>query len=202
MYLAATHAICGLFLLPSLVRFRRTHPSRAWKIHTHLPRHERLMLYRLGLNQPPGAVMVEIGSYLGASSCFLAAAALEIQGARLHCVDTWENEGMSEGSRDTWQHFQCNTREYRHVIEPHRGRSLNVARTFTERIDLIFIDGDHSYEGCHQDVRSWLPLLKAEGCILLHDFGWAEGVQRVVNEDLRPLVKREGKLPNLYWAWF
>jgi len=201
LHFAATHAICGLSLLPFLIRFRRGHSGSAWRIHTHLTRCERLMLYRLGLNQSPGAVMVEIGSYLGASSCFLAAAALEVQGARLHCVDTWENEGMSEGSRDTWQHFQCNTREYRHVIEPHRGRSLNVARTFTERIDLIFIDGDHSYEGCHGDVVNWLPLMKDGGCIILHDLGWAEGVQRTVNEDLRPLIKREGRLPNLYWAW-
>jgi len=202
LHFAANYLLCGLFLLPSLARFRWSHPGKAWKIHTHLTRYERLMLYKLGRAQPHGAVMVEIGSYLGASSCFLAAAAFEIQGAKLHCVDTWENEGMSEGSRDTWQNFQLNTKEYHHLIEPHRGRSVDIARTFTHRIDLIFIDGDHSYEGCHQDVRSWLPLLKAEGCILLHDFGWAEGVQRVVNEDLRPLVKREGKLPNLYWAWF
>jgi predicted O-methyltransferase YrrM len=159
------------------------------------------MLYRLGLSQPTGAVMVEIGSYLGASSCFLAAAALEIQGARLHCVDSWENEGMSEGSRDTWQDFQYNTRGYQYVVEPHRGRSLDIASTFAQRIDLLFIDGDHSYEACHGDVNSWLPLVKAGGCVILHDLGWAEGVKRVVNEDLRPLTKKEGRLPNLYWAW-
>jgi predicted O-methyltransferase YrrM len=202
LQIAASHLSCSLFLLPSLVRFLRTHPRRVWKIYTHLTRHERLLLYRLGLNQPPGAMLVEIGSYLGASSCFLAAAALEIPGARLHCVDTWENEGMSEGSRNTWRDFQLNTRAYQQVIETHRGRSLDVARTFAHKIDLIFIDGDHSYEGCHEDVVNWLPLVKAGGCIILHDFGWAEGVQRVINEDLRPLIKREGRLPNLYWAWF
>jgi predicted O-methyltransferase YrrM len=173
----------------------------AWEIPTHLTRNERLTLYRLGLNQLHGAVMVEIGSYLGASSCFLAAAALELRDARLHCVDTWENEGMSEGHRDTWKEFQRNTRMYQQVIEPHRGKSMDVVRTFTHRIDLIFIDGDHSYEGCHGDVVNWLPLMKAGGCILLHDWGWAEGVKRVVREDLRPLIKREASLPNLYWAW-
>jgi hypothetical protein len=201
LHSAATHASHGLYLLPSLIRFRRNHPGGAWKIHTHLTRYERLVLYRLGLDQPTGAVMVEIGSYLGASSCFLAAAALEIQGAKLHCVDTWENEGMSEGSRDTWHDFQCNTQEYQYVIEPHRGRSLNIARTFPHRIDLIFIDGDHSYEGCHGDIVNWLPLVKAGGCVILHDFGWAEGVRKVVDEDLRPLIKKDGRLPNLYWAW-
>jgi len=201
LHLAARNATCGLSLLPSLIRFRRSHSGSAWRIHTHLTRCERLMLYRLGLNQPTEAVMVEIGSYLGASSCFLAAAALEIHGARLHCVDTWENEGMSEGSRDTWQDFQYNTREYQYVIEPHRGRSLDVARTFTHRIDLIFIDGDHSYEGCHGDIVNWLPFVKDGGCVILHDLGWAEGVQKVVNEELRPLTRKEGRLPNLYWAW-
>lgn len=199
--LAATQAISALSLLPFLIRFRWIHPAKAWRIHTHLTRWERLALYRLALDQPPGAVMIEIGSYLGASSCFLAAAALEVEGARLHCVDTWENEGMSEGSRDTWRDFQCNTQEYQRVIEPHRARSMDVARTFGQRIDLIFIDGDHSYEGCHGDVINWLPLVKPGGCVILHDWQWAEGVRRVVNEDLRPLIQREGTLPNLYWAW-
>jgi len=201
LHVAATIATRGLSLLPSLIRFHRTHPGRVWKIHTHLTRCERLMLYRLGLSQPTGAVMVEIGSYLGASSCFLAAAALEIQGASLHCVDSWENEGMSEGSRDTWQDFQYNTQQYQHVIKPHRSRSLNIATTFAQRIDLIFIDGDHSYEGCHADIINWIPLVKPGGCVILHDLAWAEGVQRVVHEDLRPLTKKEGRLPNLYWAW-
>jgi hypothetical protein len=36
--------------------------------------------------------------------------------------------------------------------------------------------------------------------IVMHDIGWAEGVQRVVMEDIAPIAKCEGRLPNLYWA--
>ncbi len=36
-------------------------------------------------------------------------------------------------------------------------------------IDLIFIDGDHSYEGCMRDIQAWMPKLKADGVMLFHD---------------------------------
>ena len=159
------------------------------------------MLYRLALQQSPGAVLLEIGSYVGASSCFLAAAASEIRGAKVHCVDTWQNEGMTEGQRDTWSEFQENIMPYRAIIVPHRGQSFDIARKFNEKVDLLFIDGDHSYEGCQLDVENWLPHLKPSGLIIMHDYGWAEGVQKVVHKFISPKAKREGKLPNLYWAW-
>ena len=96
------------------------------------------MLYRLGLKQLPGSVFVEIGSYLGSSSCFLAAAASEIRGGtKVHCVDTWKNEGMTEGQRDTWSEFQTNTLRYLTIIVPHRGHSVKIAGNFNKKIDLL-----------------------------------------------------------------
>jgi predicted O-methyltransferase YrrM len=40
--------------------------------------------------------------------------------------------------------------------------------------DLIFIDGDHTYEGCKRDVEAYVPRnLKPGGYFILHDyFGW------------------------------
>jgi hypothetical protein len=40
--------------------------------------------------------------------------------------------------------------------------------------DLIFIDGDHTYEGCKQDTLNYIPwLLRSGGYFVLHDyFGW------------------------------
>lgn len=40
--------------------------------------------------------------------------------------------------------------------------------------DLIFIDGDHTYEGCKQDTLLYVPwLLRSGGYFILHDyFGW------------------------------
>ncbi len=49
-----------------------------------------------------------------------------------------------------------------------------------EEVDLIFIDGDHSYEGCKEDVLHYVPWnLRAGGYFILHDyFGWYDEQQR------------------------
>jgi predicted O-methyltransferase YrrM len=35
--------------------------------------------------------------------------------------------------------------------------------------DLVFIDGDHSFEGLTADWRAWSPLVRAGGAVALHD---------------------------------
>jgi predicted O-methyltransferase YrrM len=37
------------------------------------------------------------------------------------------------------------------------------------QIDLLFIDGDHSYEGCRADVEMYGPLVRPGGLVVLHD---------------------------------
>ena len=124
--------------LPTYLRFQIRGHHRAWKIFTHLTWEERLLLYYLGLQQKPGSQFLEVGSYLGASASFLAAAARELGGgARVHCVDTWQNEGMTEGYRDTWEEFKTNTEPYAEMILHHRGRSVEVAESYKDPLDLI-----------------------------------------------------------------
>jgi predicted O-methyltransferase YrrM len=78
---------------------------------------------------------------------------------------------------------------------------VDVVGTFKERLDLLFIDGDHSYESCRSDVLAWLPHLKPGGIIVMHDYAWAEGVQRVVDELIRPQQRDRGRvLQNTYWT--
>ena len=35
--------------------------------------------------------------------------------------------------------------------------------------DFLFIDGDHSYEGCLKDINTWFPSLSPGGIIVFHD---------------------------------
>lgn len=35
--------------------------------------------------------------------------------------------------------------------------------------DMIFVDGDHSYNGCFNDLSNWYPNLKIGGHVILHD---------------------------------
>ena len=125
--------------LPGYIRFQLFGHGDAWRIFTHLTVQERLTLYRLArlqLSKSDGNILCEIGSYLGASSCFLAAAAKEAKGksAILYCVDTWENQGMTEGIRDTFDEFKENMKSFSDVIITHVGDSTNIAKSFDEKI--------------------------------------------------------------------
>ena len=80
----------------------------AAKIPTSVNLAELRTLYYLARNCPQNATILEIGSYLGASTCFLAAGVSKVNG-RIICVDTWMNETMPEGPRDTYAEFMKNT---------------------------------------------------------------------------------------------
>jgi predicted O-methyltransferase YrrM len=142
-----------------------------------------LYLYAWALHTPRRGVAVEIGSYLGSSAACIAAAIRHRKG-HLFCVDTWKNDAMNEGPRDTFSEFLRNTAPWRTHITPLRGLSAEVAGSFDRVVDFLFVDGDHSYGGCCQDVGSWLPKLRSGGSLVLHDYPRAAGVARVVKEIL------------------
>jgi len=101
--------------------------AHCFEIFTHLTIEERILLYRVA-KLKRNAIIVEIGSYLGASASFLAAGAMESK-SEVHCVDNWTNIGMSEGERDTFEEFKNNVVPYSDCIRIHKGLSADVART-------------------------------------------------------------------------
>jgi|GEM_PF-395617 len=172
--------------------------TKADSIYTHVTPEEKRKLYEL-VNKKDG-VYVEIGSYLGASACFIAAAIRDKKfNGKLHCVDPWKKDPVA-GERETYEDFLFNTAEFDKYIIPLRGTSFKKGRDFKKKLDYLFIDGDHSYKGVKIDVMSWFPKLKKGGIIIFHDIGWAKGVQKVV-EELKNQVTKEGRLHNLYWAY-
>jgi len=194
-------------LEPAYYAFRYWSIRQLFGIPTHLTYEERATLYRLGrrlerIGRRP--IALEIGSYLGASSAFLASGLKQSgQDGKVICIDTWENNAMSEGGRDTMAEFLANTRELAGWIQPIRGWSTAVVNTVREHageIDLLFIDGDHSYEGCLADWQAYNPLLASNAIVVMHDVGWADGVARVINEEIRPATINEQRLPNMWWG--
>lgn len=59
----------------------------------------------------------------------------------------------------------------------YQGDSVEVARVWGnikndingKGISVLFIDGDHSYEGCKRDIEAWFPHMKEDGVLLFHD---------------------------------
>ena len=140
---------------------------------------ERIALLAVALELPRGFVACEVGSYLGASTCFLAASASLAEG-RVHCVDVWDNRAMGlEPPRDTFAEFQKNTAPFAPSLILHRGESTAVADAVPNDLDLLFLDGDHSQSAVLADLAHYAPKLKPGGALLLHDFTY-DSVQTAI----------------------
>jgi predicted O-methyltransferase YrrM len=161
-------------------------------IDTHMSFEERVGLMAVAFSLRKGFVACEIGSYLGASTAFLAAVA-SVGGGHLHAVDTWQNDAMGiEPAEDTFQRFLENTRQFEHLITKHRGRAEHLAGEVPP-VDLLFIDGDHSYEGVTQNLKDYAGKIKPGGVLLLHDFN-VEAVRRAVDDFFRQGELTPGQL--------
>jgi len=122
------------------------------------------------------AVLVEVGSWFGNSTCLLANV-VKASGGHLHCVDHWKG---SEGTltrqeateQDIYGLFVENMRglglwEY---ITPMVIDSKTACETFKDNsIDFLFLDGDHRYQQFKEDLTIWIPKMKTGGIICGHD---------------------------------
>lgn len=54
-----------------------------------------------------------------------------------------------------------------------RETSAVAATQFKDNsLDLVYIDGDHSYENCSSDISDWYPKVKENGILCGHDYCW------------------------------
>lgn len=66
-------------------------------------------------------------------------------------------------------------------------KSVDAAKEVEDgSLDFVFIDADHSYEGCKADIEAWLPKLRPGGLLCGHDYERPkyprEGVKQAVDE--------------------
>lgn len=136
-----------------------------------------------------GATLVEVGSFLGRSACYLGDS-LKANGkkATLLCVDTWPalySEGLHSTIEGTFDIFYANVRQagLLDTIVPIRTRSTHAAGFIRNDLDFVFIDAAHDYENCKADIVAWLPKVRSGGTIAGHDFdGTFPGVMQAVKE--------------------
>jgi len=73
------------------------------------------------------------------------------------------------------------------IIEPMKMTSEQANVGWNRKIGLLFIDGDHSYEGAEKDFRLWAPFLIPGGTLIMHDRS-IPGIEKVIEE-----LKSEGE---------
>lgn len=190
------------FLLRHLIRLKFGRVDL--EVPGHLRLIEGLFLYDEALKLPAGGVAVEIGSYLGRSTTFIGAALKRrVKPATLHAIDTFTGIGVpGDEGNDSLTRFKKNTAPYASVIRVHQGYSTDVIKTWNAPIDMLWIDGDHSYEACSRDIQDWVPFVKTGGLVAFHDYAHPCGVAEAVCEHMRPLERRgsAGLNGSIYYA--
>ena len=141
---------------------------------------------------PSGSKFVEIGSWKGKSSAYMA---VEIANSNkkidFYCVDTWEGSiehaGMEELPR-LYDIFIDNMRPVESYYFPLKLKSIEAVSKFEDKsLDFVFIDASHEYEDVKNDIIAWLPKVKPGGVLAGHDYyidgyDWFPGVKQAVNE--------------------
>ena len=114
-------------------------------------------------------------------------------------VDSWSAKTSNDAklSQDQLdEQFECfrAMTMNKPFVQINRGLTAEVAKAYPdEYFDLIYIDGDHSYEGCKKDIEAWLPKVKR---FLIGDDYNKPGVKQAVNE----IFKEAHELPRNGWA--
>jgi predicted O-methyltransferase YrrM len=132
------------------------------------------VLYGLVRSMKP-QVCVEIGSARGNSSCAIGAALKENGSGKLYAIDPHRPTDWNDTSSvDTFDIIRRNiaTLGLKNQVEIIRSLSDEAARDWTRPIDLIFIDGDHSYEGVKQDWNLFVKHVTRFGLVIFHDTIW------------------------------
>lgn len=146
----------------------------------------------------PGRVL-EIGSYEGASTCYLIEKIGGLQDLEIHCVDTWEGgiEHRPGGSAQTdmsevekrFRHnvaVSIDAAPHRINLCVHKGSSdLELSKLLSggmqEKFDFVYVDGSHQAPDVLCDAVLGFRLLKKGGVMVFDDYLWQESLPNGVD---------------------
>lgn len=155
----------------------------------------------------PSVIGVELGVWYGINMGHLLEECRNIR--TLIGVDPYIpyqdwNRYIDQSLMDQAYNSTCN------VVEKSYGRaalfketSLEASKRFQNNyLDFIFIDGDHSYERCYEDLNLWYEKVKPGGLFSGHDFS-LPGVNKALHQfrterNIKGFFK---VIPNDVWYW-
>lgn len=110
-------------------------------------------------------VVVDLGVDYGFSTfCFALAGIGHVYG-----VDSFEGDEHA-GNRNTYDLVNAKREELgMNNVTFIKGFFDDVAKTWTNPIDILHIDGFHTYEAVKNDYDTWSNFLKPDGIVLFHD---------------------------------
>ncbi len=157
------HPIC--FTIPM-----RVTPFSAWI--EHIP----FAMFLVDILKPE--IIVELGTHNGDSYCAFCQAVKELKlETRCYAIDTWQGDPQAgfygpEVLTDLRNHHDLLYGSFSNLIQCTFDEALPHFENGT--IDILHIDGYHTYEAVKHDFESWLPKVKSSGIVLLHDINVRE----------------------------
>ena len=155
------------------------------KIKGFLDHREGKALYLYCKKYCVEGITVEIGSYCGKSACYLGQACKE-NNSYLYSVD--HHRGSEEqqfgqeyfdeeiydhekGRVDTLPLFLKNIaiHNLKESIKPLVMDSKSASRIVEDNINMVFIDGSHTFESARNDYECWKDKIKNGGILAIHD---------------------------------
>lgn len=140
-------------------------------------------------------LIVEVGVFGGVSLLNIADICKE-NGNKIFGIDPWDLVNKVNGAKVSSE-LICECRKqskgvkkqlnkvinklgYNNTITLIEGFSPQKSKLFKNKsVDIVYIDGDHSYDGVYADLGAWLPKMKKGGFLWGDDFVW-ESVRTAV----------------------
>lgn len=126
-------------------------------------------------------VCVEVGTWLGKSTCFMAELIQFAPHIKFYGVDTFLGEINAKDQQDivkqeggsVYKAFlrnMANAGVLNHVT-PLQLTSKDAATLFADNsLDAVFLDAEHLYDDVMEDLKTWFPKVKPDGIIAGHDY--------------------------------
>lgn len=138
-------------------------------------------LYSLCYMQQLAGDVVEVGSWQGYSTSFLASAVRDSNNGTLYAIDHFRgNVGKedryrvgSEDLSDLRANFERNMERLglrEQIVLLDMPNDAAVQRLPERNIRFLFVDGDHTREGVAKDIRLFLPRLLPGAIVVFDDF--------------------------------
>lgn len=161
--------------------------------------HHYHVLYDIPL--PPNPVYLEIGCYAGGSSCLM----LQKPDITVIAIDTGVVISQQVVQNHVAKLNTLNNKFYYIEASSQLESTVEQVKKIADSIDLLFIDGDHSYAGVMCDYNLWSKMVKSGGYIVFDDYRdhmYSPEVRGAVDQIVSNTQDYEiiGTLPNIYEA--